>query len=241
MAIKTVFLGRNYSEEIKRLHFINWSGVKTYEQVVILMYFFVVREIHFSHNLLLASTISGSQEILDLINIENGTNNLVYSDYFQFGNHSEFLMHFLHKKNHYLYTKDEYVLEFNPSHSQKPISIEQVLTARNYYMAVTRAEHNKISVQASIQASVAMNLLLREEDLGPMYVNMLEQIPLFKEDLPLELVGAFKYFLQKHIEFYHKPEYRSDLSKQIKIVPDTGYFYLLEWNLFQKVIFGKYF
>ncbi len=204
-----------YKETVKLLLNIQWKKIKTSAQLTQLMFLSLVTAVEFQESLRIALDLYPENENLKKMAAgELKTNNLVFSDYRYTGDHWEFLRHFLQKAGVVGMTwKDYRLLAFS----------DEV-----YISAVRYTD----SIHGLSPADRAMSIFSREEELSKIFSNMLEKIPVFKEEHLPHHLQAFKYYLERHVALDSDEGGHQDLVKEFEINDSVNRFYELRLKLY---------
>lgn len=205
----------SYKNTVKQLLNIQWQRLKTQKELTQLMYISLITAIEFSQSLRIALRLNSENEnLLKMSQGELMTDNLSFADYNKVGDHWEFLFHFLFKHG---YVKESRINLGNlwVYHLTRDIGHEVIKEVINYATAT----------EFMPSQDRAMSIFSREEELSKIFQNMLEKVPVFKEENLPEHLLAFKYYLERHIALDSSEGGHHDLVKGLEITDNVDIFY----------------
>jgi Protein of unknown function (DUF3050) len=175
-------------------------------ELVQVCYLSWVSAVEFAEALRLAQDAYGDHAGLqEMIEGELQTDNLSYGDYSRAGDHFEFLAHFLDKQG----GRGEFDAELGDVAAE--------------YLAACQALPPHIR---------AMSVFSREEELSRIFERVLDA-PEERWDLPV--LGAYRYYLQRHIELDSEEGGHADLISDIAVDDHVAPFYHARFRLYRKL------
>lgn len=178
---------RTINLRIEQILAIKWDQLDL-NQLTGLMYLSFVSAMEFAESLRMARTLYPSSQSLDCMILgEIDTNNLSFHPYHQYGDHSDFLIHFLCRAD--VWTQ---------------IS-EKCMAAGQIYLK---------SIQRMSPETRAASVFHREQTLPNIFGLILENKVFYYPNLPVHL-QAYRHYLERHIQLDTEENGHGDLTRPL--------------------------